>query len=93
MSTNLQRKHPQREAEQREDSREESAAELTATEEARQTTRAIKVMMGRVEASSRSLQETEVSQQMVHSPPSKARTKHLLDKQRQRDIGGYNGRR
>ncbi|GAU89103.1 hypothetical protein RvY_01694 [Ramazzottius varieornatus] len=59
MSTKLQRKHPQSGAEQRENSREESAAEQTATEEARQTARAIKVMMGQVEACTTSLQETD----------------------------------
>ncbi|GAV06853.1 hypothetical protein RvY_16770 [Ramazzottius varieornatus] len=59
MSTNLQRKHSQSGTEQIEDSREESAAEQTATEEAGQTTRAIEVMLGQVEASSRSLQETD----------------------------------
>ncbi|GAU93006.1 hypothetical protein RvY_05007 [Ramazzottius varieornatus] len=59
MSTNLQRKHPQGGVEQMEDSRQESAAEQTVTEEARQTTRAMKVMMEQVEASSTSLQETD----------------------------------
>ncbi|GAU97232.1 hypothetical protein RvY_08563 [Ramazzottius varieornatus] len=59
MSTNLQRKHPQSGVEQRENSREELAAEQTVAEEARQATRAMKVMMGQVEASSTSLQETD----------------------------------